>query len=268
MFGYASRAGVFASAGLAAAILASTASNCSAFDPNAGVSKDSGPGVLFRFGYQAYKSGQKSDAVEAYRYAAEQGHTASQWALAKMYASGDGVSKDDYEAFKIFSQIARAGVEPGSAEGRYFSNALTSLADYYKNGIAHSPVKPDLSIAWQLYFQAASTFGDDEAQFRLAQMILAGEGGRDDVQQAKKWLNLARKKGHMGATALFGNLIFQEGKRVRGLAFMTNALNHCSPKDCEWMSAMQEKAFSVASEDERRGAVALASDPTFLASAQ
>lgn len=267
MSGYTSRSGVFASAGLAVVMLASSASICSAFDPNAGVNKDSGPGVLFRFGFHAYKSGQKTDAVEAYRYAAQKGHTASQWALANMYASGDGVSKDDYEAFKIFTDIARAGVEPGSAEGRYFSNALTALANYYSHGIAHSPIKPNLSIAWQLYFQAASTFGDDEAQFRLAQMILAGEGGRGDVQQAKKWLNLARKKGHMGATALFGNIIFQEGNKVRGLAFMTNALNHCSPKDCSWMAEMQEKAFSVASEDERRGAIALAADPKFMAAA-
>ncbi len=261
---YASRSGVLASAGLAAILAVSSASISFAFDPNAGVNKDSGPGVLFRFGFNAYKSGQKSEAVEAYRYAAQKGHMASRWALANMYAAGDGVSKDDYEAFKIFAEIYRSGVEPGSAEASYFSKALISLANYYYRGIEHSPVKADPSVAWQLYFQAASTFGDREAQFRLAQMLLERNKSQGDIQQAKKWLNMARKGGHMGATALFGNLIFQEGQKIRGLAFMTGALDNCSPRDRAWLQSMQEKAFSVASEDERRSAIALAGDPGFV----
>ncbi len=76
--------------------------------------------------------------------------------------------------------------------------------------------RPDSSISrWP------PTFGVAEAQFRLAEMILAGEGGRADVQQAKKWLNQARKHGHAGAMSIFGNLIFQEGQTTQGLAFMT-----------------------------------------------
>ncbi len=78
-----------------------------AFDPNAGVSKESGPFTLFKFGFSAYKNGRKDEAVEAYRYAAEKGHTASRWALANMYADGDGVAENDLEAFKIYSEIAR-----------------------------------------------------------------------------------------------------------------------------------------------------------------
>ena len=264
MSGYALRSGLFASAGLAMFLAAGVPDSCSAFDPNAGVNKDSGPFVLFKFGFKAYKAGQKSDAVEAYRYAAEKGHTGSRWALANMYAYGDGVTRNDFEAFKMYSEIARQGVEPGSEDTGFFINALMALAHYYENGIPDSPVKPNVNQARQLYFQVASTFGVAEAQFRLAKMILAGEGGRANVQQAKKWLNHARKSGHMGATALFGNLIFQEGQTVRGLAFMTGAVDNCAPADCGWMRSMQEQAFSVASEDERRNAIALANDPGFV----
>jgi len=118
-------------------------------------------------------------------------------------------------------------------------------------------VKPDLAQARQIYFQVASTFGVAEAQFQLAKMILAGEGGSPNLQQAKKWLNQARKSGHPGAMAVFGNILFDEGQTVRGLAFLTAALDKCSTKDCIWMEPLQEQAFSMASEEDRRGAIAL-----------
>ncbi|NTJ42186.1 sel1 repeat family protein [Agrobacterium larrymoorei] len=239
-------------------MLASLSVPALAFDIKSGVTKESGPFDLFKFGFKSYKDGKKEDAVEAYRYAAEKGHTGSRWALANMYAYGDGVAKNDFEAFKIYSEIASQGVEPGSEDTGFFVNALLSLADYYRHGIPGSPVKMDLGQARQLYFQVASTFGVAEAQFQLAQMILAGEGGRADSQQAKKWLNQARRHGHAGAMSIFGNLLFQEGQTVRGLAFMTAALDKCAPVNCVWIQSLQEQAFSVAAEDDRRVAISLA----------
>jgi TPR repeat protein len=243
--------------GAALAVLA-TAPVALALDPNASVSKSAGPFDLFRHGFKAYREGKKEEAVEAYRYAAELGHTGSRWALATMYADGDGVVKNDFEAFKIYTEIASQGVEPGSNDTGFFVNALKALAGYYYRGIPESPVHPDLSTARQLYFQAASTFGDAEAQFRLAKMLLAGEGGEVNIKQAKKWLNHARREGHPGAMAVFGNVLFQEGQTVRGLAYMTAALDTCTSADREWLQPLQEQAFSIVSEDERRTALALA----------
>ncbi|RVO75509.1 sel1 repeat family protein, partial [Sinorhizobium medicae] len=124
-----------------------TAGPARAFDPGAGVTKESGPFALFKFGFSAYKDGRKDEAVEAYRYAAEKGHTGSRWALANMYAYGDGVAENDLEAFKIYSEIAQQGVEPGSEDTGYFVNALISLAGYYRRGIPDTPVGSDLSQA-------------------------------------------------------------------------------------------------------------------------
>ncbi|ACP25140.1 exopolysaccharide production negative regulator precursor [Sinorhizobium fredii NGR234] len=244
--------------GMSLAVGATAAGPARAFDPSAGVTKESGPFALFKFGFSAYKNGRKDEAVEAYRYAAEKGHTGSRWALANMYAYGDGVAENDLEAFKIYSEIAQQGVEPGSEDTGYFVNALIALAGYYRRGIPDSPVQADLPQARQLYFQAASTFGIAEAQFQLARMLLSGEGGTVNVQQAKKWLNRARKNGHAGAMGVFGNVIFQEGQTVRGLAYMTAALDQCSPKDRPWLQSMQEQAFSLATEDDRRVAIAMA----------
>lgn len=242
---------------LGASLATALAGSAAAFDIKSGVSKESGPFDLFKFGFKAYKNGQKEDAIEAYRYAAEKGHTGSRWALANMYAYGDGIAKDDFEAFKIYNEIAAQGIEPGSDDTGFFINALLSLASYYRKGIPGSPVKPDLAQARQLYFQVASTFGVSEAQFQLAKMMLSGEGGAPSVQQAKKWLNQARRGGHAGAMSVFGNVLFQEGQTVRGLAFMTAALDKCSAKDCVWMQQIQEDAFSVSDEKDRRSAIAL-----------
>ena len=116
--------------GLCLSLSFGAASQALAFDPQSGVSKESGPFDLFKFGFFSYKEGRKSDAVEAYRYAAEKGHTGSRWALANMYADGDGVPENDLEAFKMYSEIAQAGVEPGSEDTGYFANALIALASY------------------------------------------------------------------------------------------------------------------------------------------
>jgi TPR repeat protein len=249
--------------GLCLALSQGIAGRALAFDPESGISKESGPFDLFKFGFFSYKEGRKRDAVEAYRYAAEKGHTGSRWALANMYADGDGVAENDFEAFKIYSEIAREGVEPGSEDTGYFVNALISLASYYRRGIPESPISIDLTQARQLYFQAASTFGVPEAQFQLARMMLSGEGGNASVHQAKKWLNRARNNGHAGAMGLFGNILFQEGQTARGLAFMTAALDHCAPQDRPWLQELQEEAFSVANEEDRRTGVALAQNIRF-----
>ncbi|WP_244464874.1 tetratricopeptide repeat protein [Martelella endophytica] len=229
-----------------------------AFDISSDVPKDSGRFDLFRFAFKAYKNGDKEKAVEAYRYAAEKGHTGSRWALANMYDSGDGVPENDYEAFKYYAEIVNQDVEPGSPDTGFYVNALLALARYYYTGIPGSAVNQDLAQARQLYFQAASVFGNPDAQFHLAEMILNGEGGAKNVRLAKKWLNLSRKNGNVGAMAVFGDLIFNEGQAVLGLAYLTMAADHCPPSDCAWIRDLQEKSFSVVDETDRRGAVALA----------
>lgn len=231
-----------------------------AFDPETGISKDSKPLDLFRFGFSAYQHGHKSEAAEAYKYAARQGHVGARWALANMYASGDGVAENDYEAFKIYEEIYNHGVEPGSIDTTYFVHALMALASYYKRGIANSPIRQDLSQARQFYFQAASVFAFPDAEFELGRMMLDGDGGAKNIMQAKKWLNRARKSGSERAAALFGSVICKEGHHAYGLALMTVALKRATEREKAWIQNLQEQAFSLADEDERRAAVNLAHD--------
>src|SRR5690606_5694426 len=93
----------------------------------------------------------------------------------------------------------------------------------------------------------------------MGKMFLKGEGGmKASVRQAGRWLQLAAEKGHAGAQATLGNLLFQSGKVVRGLALMTDALTYAAPADLPWIRTMQEEAFALAGESDRRTAIALA----------
>lgn len=213
---------------------------------------------LFKFGFSAYQSGNKDEAFRAYRDAAEQGHSGARWKLAHMYAAGDGVPEDDYQAFKLFEGIVSEGAAPGSQESTFVANALVTLAAYMKRGIPDSPVIADPRRARDLYWQAAANFGEANAQFELGRMLLTGQGGHADPRQAARWFNLASQKGHIGARAMLGQMLFENGQTVRGLSMMTAALHGAGPQDRGWIRQIHEEAFALASEADRRTAMVLA----------
>ncbi|MBA3447098.1 MAG: sel1 repeat family protein [Pseudaminobacter sp.] len=230
------------------------------FDDKGEVKAKSNPWAVFQFGYSAYNSGHKDQAVEAYRYAAENGQLGATWKLARMYAEGDGVARNDYEAFKFFSEIAEQEVAPGSPEESYMSDALVALGSYWQRGIPDSPVRKNTGAAQEYYMRAAANYRNPTAQFEMGKIFLNGDGVKASVRQAGRWFQLAAEKGHAGAQATLGNLLFQSGKVVRGLAMMTAALERASPVDRPWISTMQEEAFAIAAESDRRTAIALADD--------
>lgn len=219
------------------------------------------PWAVFRFGFTAYKSGHKDQAVEAYRYAADKGQIGARWKLARMYAEGDGVARNDYEAFKFYQEIAAQEVEPGSPEESYVSDALVALGGYVRAGIPGSPVQANPAAAQDYYMRAAATYRNPNAQYEVGRMLMTGEGGlKSNIRQAGRWFQLAAEKGHTGAQATLGHLLFQSGKVVRGLAMMTAALERAPAADKSWIRGMQEEAFALAGEADRRTAIALAQD--------
>lgn len=241
--------------GVALLGLAASAQSGFAFDIKENPTKSNNPFEVF---FSAYKSGHKDEAVKALRYAAEQGHPGANWKLARMYADGDGVPEDDFAAYQIFEKIVRDGVDPGSQNESYVADALTALASYVQRGIPGTHVKSNPPMARDLYVQAASSFGDPVAQYELGKMLLAGEGGERNAVQAARWFRLSAQKGYANAQAMFGNILFQAGKTVQGLAMLTLAFERCAVHDKAWIRDMQEQAFSVAGEADRRNAVALA----------
>ena len=212
---------------------------------------------FFKFGFSAYKSGKKQEAFELYTKSAEEGHIGARWALANMYASGDGVPEDDFEAFKLFRGIANEGAAQGSRESSYVAGALVALGNYLQIGIPQSPVKSNPVLARDIYWQAAINYGDPNAQYMLGKMFLNGEAGNVDRQQAARWFNLSAKKGHAGARAMLGQMMFDAGKTVEGIGMMTAALELAHPNDRQWIRKMQEQAFALSDEQERRTGISL-----------
>jgi uncharacterized protein len=226
---------------------------------------EASPAEAFAFGFDAYRQGDKESAVEALGYAAEQGHPIAQWKLGRMYAEGDGINRDDYKAFEYFSDIADAHADDSPSEpgARFVSSAFVALGTYYKNGIPDTEIEPNLGRARQFFTYAASYFGDAEAQFGLARMYFEGEGGDRDPLQAARWAKLSADKGNVGAQALLGHLLFEgdgiKRQPIDGLMFLSIARGQADPSQ-RWIFELQEQALSLASENERRTAIALADD--------
>lgn len=166
---------------------------------------DTPAGTAFSYGLQQYNSGDKLTAIEALSFAAGKGITGAQWKLGNMYADGDGVARDEVKAFELFTEVVVNADEDDISDERsapYVSNAFLRLGTYYRDGIPNSRVKPDLSRARQFYYNAASMFGNADAQLNLARMAYDGTGGERDLVQAAKWANLAAEKGSSAAREL------------------------------------------------------------------
>ncbi len=249
-----------------AGVLLGFAGQAVAFDPN-NINADTPPAEALKYGLSSYKKGDKEQAFEALSFAADKGHPIAQWKLGRMYAEGDGIKQDDLKAFEYFSEIADAHADdsPSEPNARFVANAFVALGGYYKAGIPDTDVKADPARARQIYAYAASYFGDVDAQVNLARMYYAGEGGERDPIQAARWAKLAADKGSVGAQALLGHVLFEgDGvprQAVLGLMYLSLARERAKPGD-KWIFDMQEQALSVATEAERRTAMALVEDWT------
>jgi uncharacterized protein len=203
------------------------------------------------------EGGDKAKTLSALQYAADQGHLAAQWKVGHMYASGDGVAQDDQRAFAYFSQIANAHPDepPGTAQARMVANAFVALGHYYLKGIPNSAITPDAGRARELFFYAASYFGDADAQYQLGRLYL--DGSPTDPHQAARWLQLAATKGDCRAEAVLGDILFQ-GQKVprqaaRGLMWLTLGRDCAGTAGAEetWIKPLYDNAFHRANDDER-----------------
>jgi exopolysaccharide production negative regulator len=223
------------------------------------------PRAALQAGLEGFRSGNATSAIEALKYAAAGGELLAQWKLAKIYANGDdGVPRDDLKAYDYFSQIVKNYDEddPNRRDLAIVSSALVSLGVYNLNGIANSEVRPDPQRALQMFRFAATRFGDANAQYNLARMILDGAGVDKDGREAIRWLFLAADKGHVQAEALLGQTLFTgredvQPQRARGLMWLTLAREAAidSKKD-KWIIDLYDKAVASANEDDRQNALA------------
>jgi TPR repeat protein len=219
------------------------------------------PAQAFRDGYEAYKAGDAATALEALNYAAAAGHPGALWKLGRMYQTGDMVAEDDHKAMQLFSQVANeyGDENPDGPDAPFVADAFVTLGSYYESGIP-GQVVADPGRARRFFAYAASYFGDSDAQYSLALMFLQGLGGEQSARQAARWFKLAAQKGHVGAEAELGHMLYEgigiDRRPVEGLMWLSIA-RLTSPGD-PVIQAEHEQAFSTAEAEQRQEAMTLA----------
>jgi len=223
------------------------------------------PHAALRAGLESYHAGDAATSVEALRYAADGGVALAQWKLGRMYADGDGVTRDDAKAYDYFSRLVEHfdADEPEPNERPLAANAFVAVGVYLRNGVSTAKIAPDAGRAFELFRYAATYFGDADAQYSLGRMYLDGAGVRQDARQSMNWLELAARKGHPQAQAVLGRVMFNgevgsTPQRSRGLMYLTLARDAVAATPSEqWIVDLHTHAIETASEDERKAAIGL-----------
>jgi len=219
----------------------------------------------YRQGASAMKAGEVAAAVPALEYAAKRGVLGAQLKLARLYASGHDVPKDDGKAFFYFSRIADAYADISSSSpiAKYVGESFVALGQYYVDGIPSRSLSPDPGYAAGLFRHAGAYFGSAEAQYQLGRLYLAGTGVEKNPTIAANWLAMAARKQHAAAQAILGELLWRgEGvsqREAKGLALLTLANENArsSGREPEWIGQLYQEAFAHADNTTRKEAEAL-----------
>ena len=126
-----------------------------------------------RLAYLLDNTELNEEAVAWYRLAAEQGDAEGEFGLAQMYASGEGVEKDNVQAVELFTRAANQG----------HRQSIQVLAAAYEQGGLGLQVSYDKAVTW---LNVGVEAGDPWAVKRLAKAYRIGELGlRYDPEQAQ-----------------------------------------------------------------------------------
>jgi TPR repeat protein len=142
--------------------------------------------ALYQLGRAYAANHQASEAIAAWRKAADKGSTSAMVELGVLYGTGAGAAKDEAQARKLFERAAAAGNPRG------ISN-LAALG----GGAPADPVQ-----ARSLLAKAGET--NPEAQYQLGVMIADGVGGPKDDVTARALFEKAAAQNHPGALERMG----------------------------------------------------------------
>jgi hypothetical protein len=222
----------------------------------------------YRQGAAAAKSGHMDAALPALSYAAERGVLGAELKLARLYARGDDVPRDDGKAFTYYQRIAdqHAEIAPSSPVAKFVAEAFVALGQYYRKGVPAIGLNSDPARAADLYRHAASYFGDADAQYELGRLYLSGDGVHKDVSLAANWLVAAAKKQNPEAQAKLGELLWN-GDHIRkrpakGLALITLAHENAkiSGKEPKWIEELYRDVIAQSDAGTRKEAEAIMPD--------
>ena len=139
---------------------------------------------------------EMTEAMRWYRLAADQGHAATQFRLAVMYATGRGVPQNDVEAARWYQLVE----DQGDALTQ-FNVAVMYATGQHRGRYAVVPRDDGEAGRW---YRLAADQGHAEAQYNLGVMYSTGSGvPRDDAEAVRLW-RAAADQGHAGGRFYLG----------------------------------------------------------------
>jgi uncharacterized protein len=180
------------------------------------VASSSSRRAMYELGRAYAANRQMSEAVAAWRKAADKGSTSAMVELGVLLGTGSGGAKDQAEARRLFERAAEAGNPRG------VSNLAALSGD--------APSDPGKARA--LLTKAAEA-NSAEAQYQLGVMNADGVGGPKDDAAARAWFEKAAAQNHAGALERMG--AFTESGRG-------------GPQDSAAAKAYYEKAAALGNE--------------------
>ena len=211
------------------------------------------------------------DLMSSLQNAAAAGQPMALWRLGTMYENGEGVAKDDVKAFGYFSQIAHdhADAAPRGVDADIVAQSFVKMGDYYREGLPDAGIDKDPDKAEQLILHAATYFGNADAQYRVGELYLSSDSDPNPLQGAR-WLSLAAHKGHIGAQAKLGDMLFNgsgiKAQPAEGLMWLSIAHDRSlGTPDESWIAELLTRDMSVANPDQRTEAIRMAGavEPSF-----
>jgi uncharacterized protein len=176
--------------------------------------------AMYQLGRAYAANRQMTDAMAAWRKAADKGSSAAMVELGVAYGMGIGVAKDEAQARKLFERAAEAGNPRG----------VSNLAALGGGGAPADPAR-----SRELLGRAAET--NAEAQFQLGVMLSEGSGGEKDDVAARALFEKAAAQNHPAALERMG-------------AFAAEGRG--GPKDASAAKAYYERAAALGDEDAKK----------------
>lgn len=215
---------------------------------------------------RALREGQVAYGIETLQQAAQRGGIRAQLRLARIYAEGKFLPRDDIKACELYSALADrySQIDRTDAAAKLISEAFRSWATCYVKGAPSAQWQPNLSRAAVLFYQAGVILDDAESLYELAKMFMTGQGIAQNPRLAVHYFFSAARKRYAPAQAMLGSMMW-EGKLVKrqpvnGLALIVFALESARPEDKAWIDGIHQEALITASKDVEAQAIRLALD--------
>jgi hypothetical protein len=180
------------------------------------------------------------------------GDLPAQIEMGRRLAQGQGVKKDEAQAARYFQSVISQVGEIGARDkrGPLVATAFRYLAHFNRRGVPAADIPANPAYAFDLLHHAASYFGDPEAQYELAKLLIDGDGVSKNTRAGAQWLLSASRKGHAPSQALLGEMLWRGNGVSRvpgdGLGLLAIARRNASAEDKAWVAKMFEAARAEA----------------------